>query len=515
MLARGLARRREIALRLALGAPRRAVISDLCAESAWLTLGGAGLGALLSLWAAGVLESRVPRNLWFLGIVQPQLSWRVFGASLVVAAAAALIFGLVPALRVVKTVNLDEPLKDGAGTTARQRQRYSGLVIAEVALSLALLMGAGLLLRVVHHLATYQYNFPARQLLWTYVRLGGSSDTTGEATAPQDRIRPVLSIVAAIERVPGVAGAAAQVQHGPPGKAVTAEMAADSNRLLDAESYPLVTPTFLRTMGLPILEGRDFADGDLAGNGAVILNAVAAQRLYPHESPVGHMLKLGAPNSDAPWVPIVGMCRAALTPGPGELLPRLASPEIYVVRSTNMAGPVDMLIRAAGDPGPVAIAAGRELRAIAPGSAFGVYPFLYELQTALAAREFLAQLFVTMALFALILAAVGVYGVLSYAVTRRLREFAVRIALGALRGDVLRAVLHDGFVMTLAGTALGGFLALWSSFLLDAFLEDVYPTDAVTLVVSEAVLVVAAAAACLGPALRATRADPIEMLRAT
>jgi ABC-type antimicrobial peptide transport system permease subunit len=144
-----------------------------------------------------------------------------------------------------------------------------------------------------------------------------------------------------------------------------------------------------------------------------------------------------------------------------------------------------------------------------------VYPYLVSYEAQLKSRTFLAQVFVTMGAFALILAAVGIYGVLAYAVSQRLREFAVRLALGARREDMLRLVLHDGLVMTLAGTGLGAFFALWSSYSLESFLEDVYPTDALTLVSVEAVLVAVAVGACLAPALRAMRADPIGILRAT
>jgi hypothetical protein len=165
MLARGLSKRREIALRLAIGASRSAVVSQMFVESTILTVGGALLGALASVWGVWVVGARVPSDMWWFGVVLPQLSWRVFALSLLAAAGAAVLFGLLPAIRVANAVSLDEPLKDGAGTTGRVRHRYSALAVSEVALTLALLMGAGLLLKVVHHIATYDYNFPARRLL--------------------------------------------------------------------------------------------------------------------------------------------------------------------------------------------------------------------------------------------------------------------------------------------------------------------------------------------------------------
>ena len=507
MLARGLAKRREVALRLAIGASRAAVVRQMFVECALLTAGGAAAGVLLSLWGASILSSRVPSDVWYLGIIAPQLSWRVFALAALAAAGSAVLFGLLPAIRVANAVSLDEPLKDGAGTTGRTRGRYSTLVISEVALALALMMGAGLLLKVVHRLGTIDYNFPARQLLRGYA-VGGVSDSA----SVEERLRFQLAVVAALRSVDGVAGAAASTSPSLPGNAVTAEMS-DSTRML--QGAEVVTPGYLRTLGLPVLQGRDFTDGDLVGNGAVILNSVAAARLYPRGPAVGRMVKLGGPASDAPWVPIVGVCRTALTPGFEETDLR-AEPEAYVVRAASVGrGGTRFAVRISGDLNAAIVRLRRKVRSVVPHGDIDLYPYLYSLQSAVASRAFLAQLFATMGAFALALAAVGIYGVMAYTVTRRLREFAVRVALGAQRGDLLRAVLHDGVVMTLAGTGLGAFVALWTSFFLENVLENVYPTDAVTLVVAETILLAVTFGACLSPALRAAKADPVEILRAT
>jgi putative ABC transport system permease protein len=510
MLARGLAKRREVALRLAVGASRSAVAWQMFAESAVLTVGGLALGVLLSLWGASLVTSRVPEQVWYLGIVEPQLSWRVFALSGLAAGAAAIVFGLIPAMRVANAVSLDEPLKDGAGTTGRLHQRYSALAVSEVALALALLMGAGLMLKVVHRLATYDYNFPARKLLQGWVWNPGLDSAT-----PVQRVAFQLSVVAGLRRLAGVADAAAASGAWAPGGAVTAELTADSNRILSMLNYPVVTPGFVQAMGLPILQGRDFADGDLAGDGAAILNTVAAARLYPRQDAVGHMVKLGGAASKAPWVRIIGVCRTGLRLMDTRDLSTEASPEIYVVRAASVGPQTRLVIRTVGDPAQVSVAVSRALRSLAPRGNMGVFPYLYGYDAALQSRAFLAQLFASMGSFALVLAAIGIYGVLAYAVSRRLREFAVRIALGAQRSDLLKSVLHDGIVMTLAGTGLGAFIALWSAFLLENFLEDVYPTDVVTLVLAEAVLIAVTIIACLAPAFRAARADPVEVLRAT
>ena len=511
MLARGLAKRREVALRLAIGASRSAVVWQMFAESALLTVAGGAVGLAASLWGVQILSGLVPRQMWWLGIVEPQLSWRVFTLAAGAAAGAAAVFGLIPAIRVANAVSLDEPLKDGAGTTGRLRNRYSALAVSEVALALALLMGAGLLLKVVHRLSRYDYNFPARQLLQGWVW----SPALDSAPLAQ-RVEFKLAAVAAVKSVAGVADAAATSWAPAPGGAITAELTADSNRILMTLSYTVVTPGYLRAMGLPVLRGRDFADGDLVGDGAVILNAGAAALLYPRQDAVGHMVKLGGPASNAPWVRVVGVCRSALVlADPTDLSSARGSPAIYVVRAASFGRRTGLIVRAVGDPQKVAVTVTHRLSAFAPGGAAGAYPYLYGYDAALSSRTFLAELFVTMGSFALVLAAVGIYGVLAYAVNRRLREFAVRVALGAQRSDLLKAVLHDGLAMALAGTGLGAFVALWSSYLLENFLEDIYPTDALTLVMAEGVLIAVTVVACLAPAFRAMRADPIEILRAT
>jgi predicted permease len=511
MLARGLAKRREIALRLAIGAGRAAVVWQMFAECAVLTVGGAGLGVALSLWGSQVVSTRVPRDMWWLGVVLPQLSWRVYALALLAAAAAAVLFGLLPAIRVANAVSLDEPLKDGAGTTGRFRQRYSALAIAETALALVLLMGAGLLLRAVQRLTSYEFNVAARQLLRSGTRVPKE-----RAETPASRQRYEVDLLAAIRSVPGILDVASQSGKRAPGGALTAEMTGDSTRIVNLD-YSVVSPNYFRTKGLPILVGRDFVDGDLVGDGAVIVNVAAAKRLYPGQRAVGRMLKLGGPASGAPWLPIVGVSRIEKEGRPSDVRdrPEETWADVFVVRAADAPADLTLTIRTAHEDPKIAAAVSRKIRTMGLGSYGWVVPYLYWYEGELRSRAFLAKLFVTMGAFALVLAAIGIYGVLAYAVSRRIREFAVRIALGAQRSDLLKSVLHDGLVMTLAGTGLGAFVALWSSYLLENLLEDIHPTDALTLVIAESVLIGVTVGACLAPAFRAMRADPIEILRAT
>ena len=509
MLARGFAKRREVALRLAIGASRGAVVRQMFAECALLTLAGAAIGVALSLWGVAILKGSVPRDVWWLGIMRPRLSWRVFALAALAASGAAVLFGLLPAIRVARAVSLDEPLKDGAGTTGRTRQRYSALVISEVALALVLLMGAGLLLKVVHRIASYQHSSTARLLLRSGIFLskpaeGGSTDLLGQE----------LAVIAAVRTVPGVADAAAMSGAAPPGGALSSEVATDTTGVISTLGYEVVTPSFLRTLGVPIVAGRDFEDGDLTGDGAVIVNTVAAALLYPHGPAVGRMLKLGAATRAAPWQRIVGVARAVVEGPPGTQ----PGPDVWVVRRLDPGKRLaSVLIRTVREDPHVTAAVAMKLATMGPGVGRWVFPYLAGWEAELRSRGFVARLFALMGAFALLLAAVGIYGVLAYAVNRRIREFAVRIAVGAERADMLKLVLHDGLVMTLAGTGVGAFVALWAMGLLARYLEgqQVLPSDVLTLIAAELVLITVATLATLAPAFRAMRADPIAILRAT
>jgi len=506
MLARGLAKRRELALRMALGASRGTVIRQMFAEAAIVTLGGSAFGALVTIWGADFLRNRMPREVQWIGLVQPQLSWRVFALAAGTAALSAMLFGLVPAMRVAFSLSLDEPMKDDSGTTtARTRGRFNPLVIAEVALALVLMMGGGLLLRTVHQLTEEQPDYDVRTLWQAWLSPKRTGDTVG-ALPSRD------AVSATVLATPGVRDLAFVAFKAPAGMVVSAELTADSNRTITMRSYPTVSASYLKVRGLPILRGRDFEPGDAAGAGVAILDAVAAQQLYAGQDAVGDMLKLGGPVNTAPWVPIVGVVRSPRDlEGEGRYAPQ---PHVFVSMGGSQGGG-HMLIRTLTDDRKTATAITQRLLELPGVSGGGVWPYDFQRQSDIVSRTFLAKMFVGMGAVALGLAALGLYGVLAYAVTRRMREFAVRIALGAEPRRLLKMVLYDGFVMLLAGIGIGAFAALMASRWLDSVLIAVLPSDVVTLVISEAVLITAGVGAALVPARRASRANPLDILRAT
>lgn len=507
MLARGLAKRRELALRMALGASRATVVRQMFAECAMITALGTALGVAVALWGAYYLRNQMPPEVRWIGLVRPELSWRVFAMTAVAAAASAVLFGLIPAIKVALAVDLDDPLKDDAGTTTgRHRQRYSPLVISEVGLALVLMMGGGLLLRTVYLLQREDDNLNTRTLysVWTYPRRG--LDSAAAAQAMND-------VLVTVRGTEGVASVALSRTARPVGGSMTGEMEDDSSRVIlwaAGGGYQVVTPDYLRVLGLPILRGRNFEPGDVAAPVA-ILDAIAADRLYPRQDPVGRMVKLGAPRSNAPWVRVIGVVRS---PRVLESRDRGApQPSVFVAGAMEGRGASIAIRTRSEDPRVPARLQARLRNAAGVGGSW-VMAWDYERRNELVSRAFLARIFVGMGAVALGLAALGLYGVLAYAVSRRMREFAVRLALGAEPGNLLRMVFHDGAVMLLAGTGLGAFAALAAARYLDAVLVAVLPSDVVALVLSEAVLLAVGFAAATVPARRAASANPLDIIRA-
>lgn len=509
MLARGLAKRRELALRLALGATRATVVRQMFLECLLITAAGAGVGALLALWAGDVLANRMPPEISWIGLVQPQLSWRAFAIGGTAAALSAILFGLVPAIRVALNLNLDEPLKsDGGTSTGRHGRRYSPLVIAEVALALVLLMAGALLLRTVQQLEREAFAFDTRTLwrTWVMTRMRESpTDSAANSVSGQQ-------VLDALRGIPGVVAVAYEGAQATRGGAITAEMVVgDPTRFLNRLGVPVVSAEYLRTLGLPILSGRDFEPGDVE-HPVAIIDPMAAAVLYPNQDPVGKMIKLGAPASNAPWVEVVGVAR---NPTLLEGRDVEASARVWVSAPLNLSRwRGQFLVRSTAPDARFAVEVRRRMMAMPSVRGTFVRPYDMERAAALASRRFLSRVFVGMGSVALALAALGLYGVLAFAVNQRMREFAVRIALGAQPRQLFRMVLHDGTVMVLAGIGIGAFGALLATKYVDAVLEGVHRFDAPSLLGAELVLLAVGLAAALGPARRAVKANPMDILRA-
>ena len=509
MLVRGAAKRREIALRLALGAGRRGVVQQLLAEGTLVATAGATVGLLLTLWAIPVLNGLMPPNVPTLGIVPPQASWRVFAAGLLAALGTVVIFALGPAVR-ASDVHVSEPLKEGAtATSGGGHRRYSPVVVLEVALSLVLLMGAALLTKSAGRLSMSTLGFDRKGLLESWVWLG-------RREADQvDSIRKLShDLLARIAALPAVRSVGAQASRGGTA-AVMSEFYDGSSGFLPRTSLHYVNHGFLRTLGIPVIEGRDFAPGDEDARVAIVDQTVAAA-LWPDRRALGQLIRFRTVRGEGAPYRVVGVARAAFAAGPW---PEPYVPSQGAVYVAWQPGPTargwQLAIRTTKLDAAAAVALRQTIRDALPGGgAVWLEPWLFDFDTEMRARYFLVRVFSAFSVFALALAAIGLYGVVSYSVSQRMREFAVRIAVGAPSKNVIKLVAHDGAVMILAGTGIGAFLAMWGSTLLGDWLYTVHHTDAVSLVVAEAVLFLAGLAACLQPALRAMRANPVEILRA-
>jgi putative ABC transport system permease protein len=508
MLVRGVAKRRELALRLALGAGRATLVRQLLAEGALITAVGAVLGIVLTVWAVPVLHSRIPDYVVNVGRIPLHPSWRVFIFALGLAGATLLLFGLWPALR-ASDVAVSEPLKENsAAAIGRRRWRYSPLVIGEVALSLVLLMAATLLVKAAERESKMALGYDRTGLWGAWITLqGGLKGDSVERVAHQ--------VLARVRGLPGVRSAAALGQNVGNGAAMS-EAYDGTNGLLNRTHIAFVTDGFFPTIGLRILDGRDFLPGD-ERDSALIVDAEAAQYLWPDGHAVGRLVKLGGPESHKLWHRVVGVVPTALLGGPPRDPFLQSQGAIYVAwRPRNWAMFHTLVIRTGrlNVAGSVALREGIRDALPSGGRLWSMEPWGTRFDSEMRAQFFLVKAFGSFSAFALLLAATGLYGVVSYGVTQRMREFAVRLAVGAPPSDVVKLVTHDAAVMVLAGTGIGAFAAMWASSLLGDWLWTVYHTDAVALVIAEAVLLLAGLAAALQPALRALRASPVEILRA-
>jgi predicted permease len=513
MLARGLSRDRDYALCFALGATRTNLIRQTLIEGLLCALGGAVIGVLVAAWAFDLATYRMTREVPILGAMAVSLNWRVFALSALAATLTSVAFALLPAIR-TSNVDLNLPLKSGAGnTTGRARSRFSALVVGEVALTMTLLLGAALLMKAVRAMRTTDLGYNPRGLLEieTYLARGATNRYGRVSDAEMARL---------LERVrsyPGVIGAALEGVGRTPrtGPGLVSALAGGGNRRLYAPNYFAASADFLRTLGVPIAQGSDFAQGDAVTRGAAIVNATAARLLWPSESPVGRMLKLGDLETDAPWVPVVGVARD-VRPLSTVMPVTDATPAVWVVPPPG-TGALDRL--------RVRVVPHREARlrtaldgvvrqSLPPGSIVVVKSSMESFDDSVLARDFIAKLFVVFGAIALGLAAVGLYCLLAFTVGERRRELAVRSALGASGAQLARMVAHDAAIMVLAGTGAGAFLAMWLARVLDALLYSVFYTDVAALLVAEALVIGVSAIACVVPSRRAARSDPVEVLRA-
>jgi len=508
-LARGLSRRRDYALRIALGASRAAIAGEVLAEVAVLTGAGAMVGFALTYALLGAFTRIIPLEFTWTWLEPPVMNARVFLYAGLAVLAAIVVSGAFPAWRASRA-SPSEPLKDNAGTTTgRARNEFRVLVIGEMAIAMVLLMMASLMSLSARNIMTYDFGFDTQRLLRALVVLR-AADRTAAGTGVRAQRNNILAL---LRSAPGISAAALEDYGGASREQIISDRTATGEPALPRSRYVRGGDGFFGALGVRIIEGRDFNAADERGVGAVILSQRAAKILFPRGGAVGHSITSGSVDKPGPWVPVVGVAAdimPSVVPDPEAL-----DPLVYVAIQDSTRTYWNFLVRTSRRDVTLPLALQRTLRDAVPGrSVVDVSWYTEGMDQQIRINAFFAKLFGSLGFAALLLAATGLFSVLSYVVGRRMREFAVRTALGATPRNVLLVVMKSAFELALGGTAIGALLSFWASAGVSTLLFGIKNTDPVSLVTAELVLLAVAMAAAVVPALRATRADPVEVLRA-
>jgi putative ABC transport system permease protein len=515
LLARAAARQKEMAIRTALGAGRWRIVRQLLTESLLLAALAGVAGVLLALWGVDTLVALGPESLPRLGEVHADAS--VFGFALLLSTLTGVLFGLAPALKASRP-ELEETLREGGrGSTAgRNRQRLRGLlIVSETALALVLLVCAGLLVKSFVRLVQVDPGFKPENVMTLSVSL-----TVEKYKDPTRRVAFVEQSLERVRAVPGVSQAA-----------FTARLPFSNSDALgnfeivgrpaprNSSEKPLsnmrtITPDYFRVMGIPLRAGRYFNSQDRkGGTGAAIVNESLARRYWPDKNPVGqHIRGVGINlNGDEPpeWE-IVGVVGDVHHTG----LDKKPEPALYFPYEQNTWSSGTFVVRTTVEPSTLAAALRREVMSVDKDQpVVDVQPLTEMISESVAQPRFYMILLGAFSAVGLVLALIGIYGVVSYAVTERTHEMGIRLALGATPADVLRLMIRHGMFFALAGIAIGIAGAFAATRYMSALLFGVAATDSLVFAGVPVLLAAVALAACYVPARRATKVDPMVALR--
>lgn len=511
-LVRAASREREMAVRLAIGANRWRIVRQLLTESLLLAAMGGVAGWVLAFWGVELFRAFDPLGLPRLQEVS--LDGRVLGFTLLAALASGLLFGLAPAWQSSR-MNLNESLKEGgrAGSEGRGRRRLRGaLVVAEVALTLVLLAGAGLLLRSFLRLQEVNPGFQPQGVLTAQVSLPRAR--YGEE---QKIISFYRELMVRTKNLPGVQAVGISMSLPPNLLEISNPFAVEGQPLPPGQTRPLaeemtISPDYFTALGVPLLRGRFFTDADKEN--ILIINEAMARRYFPNEDPVGKRLQTGDPAPNSPWETIVGVAGNVKYTG----LDADEAPTMYVPYTTpgwaSWSRSMYLVVRTAGEPLGLAAALRQEVNALDRDLPLtNVRAMEQVIHESVAEPRFRTSLLGLFALVAVLLAGIGLYGVISYAVTERTHEIGIRLALGAQGSDVLRLVVKQGMWLTGVGLALGLTASLALTRMMKTLLFGISTTDPLTFGGITLLLTFVALAACWIPARRATKVDPLIALR--
>ncbi len=511
LLGQATVRRRELAVRAALGAGRSRLIRQTLTESLLLAAAGGALGFLLASWGTSLIQALGAKVIPELARVE--LDFRVLAFTMGFTLLTGIVFGLAPALQTSQG-NLGEWLKEGArGSSGRQGRVRSLLVVSEVALALVLLTSAGLLVKSFLRLRGVDPGFDPQSVLTAEVALPYAKYPAGPRQVAFFR-----ELMERLSRQPGVRFAAATSVLPESGGFDTTSVAIEGREVAIGElpywDRYMVTPDYFRALGIPLRRGRllEQSDNEQAPLVALI-NETTARLYWPNQDPLGQRIRVptfGVPFEKAPWRTVVGVVGDVRQYG----LDAPRSSQFYVPHAQNPAGYVTLVVRTATDPLALGPALRREVRAVDKDQPLTSIATMEEvLADSVAGRRFSMTLLGVFAAGALGLAAVGLYGVIAYSVAQRTQEIGIRMALGALPGDVLKLVIGQGMALVAIGVALGLAATLAVTRVLESLLFEVSARDPLTFALVPLGLAAVALAACYLPARRALRIDPLIALR--
>jgi putative ABC transport system permease protein len=508
LLSRAVARHREIAIRSALGANRLRIIGQLLVESALLSIAGGIAGLVLASEGLKLLIALAPKNIPM--VAAASIDSRVVIFTLFVSLLTAILFGLAPALQASR-INLIDTLKEGGRGASEGGRRIlrNSLIVAEVALSLLLLIGAGLLFRSFMQLQNVPLGFQPENVTTMGVNL-----PRAVYQRPQERAQFIEQLIAKISVMPGIQSAGA-VDSLPLGaKRQGTGIIVEGEPPLPGEdrsiNFSYITPGYFRAMGIQLQRGRDITEADKADSKAVaIISNIAAERYFPNEDPIGKRVSLGFRSQT--MFEIIGI----VTDERHSSLQASLRPNVYVPYSQVPGMPtMTIAVRSPQAPSSVAAAVREQLRSL--DSRIPIYDVKTMndvIANAASQPRFSTFLLTVFATAALLLAGIGIYGVMAYSVTQRTQEIGIRLALGAQRADVFKLVLGHGLKITLIGITLGIAASFALTRFMSSLLFGVSDTDPLTFISVSLLLTAVSLVACYVPARRATRVDPIVALR--
>jgi predicted permease len=510
LLMRGTSRQREIAVRNALGASRGRVIRQLLTESTVLSMGGALAGVLLALLGVPALlalapAAGVPR------IEEIHVDGRVLGFALLTGMLTGILFGLAPALQATGNRVRTFLALSGPTLTARRATMRSTLVVSEIALALVLLTGAGLMIKSFMRMRAVDPGFRAENVLTMTVDLPDASYPTATAIQAFDS-----NILTKLSNLPGVVDAGAVNFMPLQPVLIQGDFTLDGGRKLPRNytvAKPDVSPDYFRVMGIRFLKGRGFTDQDnSSAPGVVIISQSVARTLWPGQDPIGQRITMEDEPKPKDWLTIIGIVddvRQRLT---GQPLPAIYQPYRQVMRSFFLSH-MSFVVRTAEQPEGVASGMRGVLHDVDKFQPVSIAALTDLADASTAETWFQARLISTFSILALLLAAIGIYGVLAYAVTERTREIGIRVALGAKKSDVAFMLLKRTLLLVMAGVAIGECGSFVLTRVLVKFLFEVKPDDPATFLSVAAILAATGIIAGLLPARRATKVDPVVALR--